>query len=204
MHTLLTATFCLFILCFCFLPLRAQNWRALVLQKTKAAQTIEAIKTSIPATGKNTAAKGNKYAKKAEQEKFANTVKQFYPSEKTQNTIIQRYGEIRTWLDHIPTLKEYALTVQHPADLYSISAQEMNALQDIFTSFTAPQKDTAFSPYQTVQFASGAVVLSFKQPPMKDLHLAFKPQEKILKIAVGDFPISQQEFGPFPQKINEK
>lgn len=203
MHTLLTTVFCLFILCFCFLPLRAQNWRALVLQKTKAAQTIEAIKTSIPATGK-TAAKNSKYAQKAMQEKFVSTVKQFYPSEKTQNTIIQRYCELRTQLDRTPALKEYALTVQHPADLYSISTQEMQTLKNIIASFNNPQKEFEFTPYQTMQFASGAVVLSFKQPQMKDLHLAFKPQDKELKIAVGDFPISQQEFGPFPQKINEK
>lgn len=203
MHTLLTTVFCLFILCFCFLPLRAQNWRALVLQKTKAAQTIEAIKTSIPATGK-TAAKNSKYAQKAMQEEFVNTVKQFYPSEKTQNTIIQRYRDIRTQLDRTPALKEYALTVQHPADLYSISTQEMQTLKNIIASFNNPQKEFEFTPYQTMQFASGAVVLSFKQPQMKDLHLAFKPQDKELKIAVGDFPISQQEFGPFPQKINEK
>lgn len=203
MHTLLTTVFCLFILCFCFLPLRAQNWRALVLQKTKAAQTIEAIKTSIPATGK-TAAKSSKYAQKAQQEEFVSTVKQFYPSEKTQNTIIQRYCELRTQLDRTPALKEYALTVQHPADLYSISTQEMQTLKNIIASFNNPQKEFEFTPYQTMQFASGAVVLSFKQPQMKDLHLAFKPQDKELKIAVGDFPISQQEFGPFPQKINEK
>lgn len=204
MHTLLTTVFCLFILCFCFLPLRAQNWRALVLQKTKAAQTIEAIKTSIPASGKTANTKPNKYAKKTTQEEFVNTVKQFYPSEKTQNTIIQRYSDIRTQLDRTPALKEYALTVQHPADLYSISTQEMQALKNIIASFNNPQKEFEFTPYQTMQFASGAVVLSFKQPQMKDLHLAFKPQDKELKIAVGDFPISQQEFGPFPQKINEK
>ncbi len=196
--------FCIGLLFTASLTLNAQEWHALILQKTKAAQTIETIKANVLPS--KTSAIANTYTKQQRQEKnkFFKTVRQFYPQPQSQNQIIDNYNHISAVLRNTPVLKNYALTVQHPADLYSITPKEMSLLENILLSFKNPQKNTAYTPAQMLQFPSGAILLSFKPEEGKEIHFAFKPQENILKIAVGDFPISQQEFGPFPAEIYDK
>lgn len=203
MRALNTAGYFIFLFLFASAPLYAQNWQSIVLQKTKAAQTIKEIKNNVLSsqqTGRQSATRQQQQA----QDEFLLTVKQFYPSAAAQQRIMQNYRHIYTRLHALPSLNSYALTVQHPADLYSVSTEEIALLDQVFASFTKQSKEPSPTPYRALQFESGAVVLSFKTNQSQEIHLAFKPQENILKIAVGDFPISQQEFGPFPQELNEK
>ena len=173
MRALNTAGYFIFLFLFASAPLYAQNWQSIVLQKTKAAQTIKEIKNNVLSsqqTGRQSATRQQQQA----QDAFLLTVKQFYPSAAAQQRIMQNYRHIYT------------------------------RLHEVFASFTKQSKEPSPTPYRALQFESGAVVLSFKTNQSQEIHLAFKPQENILKIAVGDFPISQQEFGPFPQELNEK
>lgn len=205
MRRSIKTSFCAVLLLFVCLVSQAQTWRDAVLQKTKAAQTIDAIKTNLAQKTENRPAKTiNAQHQKQMRESFAYAVKQAYPSAKIQNILLERYQTLNKALHSIPLLRHYALTVQHPADLYTATPEEIQILKDILLSFNTLKNPCPFTPYQTVEFASGAVVVSFQ--PEKDnnaLHFAFKPQENTLKIAVGDFPLSRQEFGPLPNKQNE-
>ena len=206
MRRVIKTIFCAAVPLLVCLASQAQTWRALVLQKTKAAQTIEAIKANVlQPKGSITPSLFHKRRQKQIQEEFAHTVKQAYPFPETQHRILKRYQELSSALHSVPALQNYALTIQHPADLYTASSEEIQILKDILLSFNTPQNPCPFTPYQSVEFASGAAVISFlPKDDANALHFAFKPQENILKIAVGDFPLSQQEFGPIMQKSNEE
>ena len=133
MRALNTAGYFIFLFLFASAPLYAQNWQSIVLQKTKAAQTIKEIKNNVLSsqqTGRQSATRQQQQA----QDAFLLTVKQFYPSAAAQQRIMQNYRHIYTRLHALPALNSYALTVQHPADLYSVSTEEIALLDQVFAS----------------------------------------------------------------------
>lgn len=203
MRKLARSGYCIGLLLLASLTLNAQGWQALVLQKTKAAQTIETIKSNLREPAASSLYRQYLKQQRQEKNKFFQTVKQVYPQAQAQAHIQAQYNYLNTLLHTTPGLQSYALTIQHPADLYTLSTEEKDLIEQVFRSFKDPKSFT-YTPFKTLQFSSGAVILSFKPQTGKDIHFAFKPQENILKIAVGDFPVSQQEFGPLPKELNEK
>lgn len=182
--------------------LQAAQWQNTVLQKANAAKTMAEIKSHVlvqsPENKKTISyVKQLKTIQKNQAQLFAEQTREVFPLQKDRELILSRYEAIQKQLNQLKPFVYYALEVQHPADLFTASNEEIQLLLGVLNSFrTGEVSHSAEEPSQIVQFSSGASVISFERKGKHAIHLAFKPQQFTLKIAIGDMPLSGQEFGP--------